>query len=307
MPTYLITQATGQQGGWTITHLLAAGATVHALVRDPQKIPSTLQRPGVTLFEGDNEDSGAIFRAAQGCKGVFLNTYPSYTDVTSEGRQAQTILDACKKAGVEAVVAATALYTGNKELWGDDESMKLVGGYYTSKTSIEDAVHGAGLKAYTILRTGFVHSNYLLPAVHRNIPALPQTGELDHAFDDGVRLPHIDEHDFGKYAAAALLDPAKFDKQEIEMGNESLTIEEVRDIIARVSGRDVKVKKRTAAEIEEASTTVPAQRFHLWANIKDLSMDTQATVDKFGIPFTSLEVYLEREKSRLLECLPSPK
>jgi uncharacterized protein YbjT (DUF2867 family) len=45
MATYLITQATGVQALLTIGNLLAAGAKVHALVRDPLKIPDVLERP----------------------------------------------------------------------------------------------------------------------------------------------------------------------------------------------------------------------------------------------------------------------
>ena len=305
MSTYLITQATGHQARWTIEYLLSAGVSVHALVRDLQKIPPVLEHPGVTVFGRDNDDPEAIFKAAQGCKGVYLNTFPSFTDIESEGLQAKVILKACEKAGVETVVACTTAYTGDKSKWNDAASWGLVGPYYQSKANIEEAVRSAGLKSYTILRPAFINHNYTLPWVLFNIPDLPKSGTLAHAFDDGVRMLHTDESDIGKYVAAALLDPIRFDGQEIELGNDYLTIEEVRDIMVRVSGKDVKVRKWTAEEIEVAKTSKTAARFQLWANSSVQSSSADVTGRKFGIPFTSLEEYFQREKSQLLACLPS--
>jgi uncharacterized protein YbjT (DUF2867 family) len=303
MSSYLVTQATGHQSQWTIEHLLAAGAKVHALVRDPQRVPGVLERPGITVFNRDNDNPEAILKAAQGCKGVFLNTYPVAT--TSERQQAKVVLEACKKAGVEIVVASTSFYTGDKSMWDDAASQKLVGPYYQSKTDIEEAVRGANLKTYTILRPAFIHHDYTLPHVHGNFPDLPKSGTLAHAYNDGVRMLHIDEQDVGKYAAAALLDPAKFGGQEIDLANECLTIEEVRDVMVKVSGRDVKLKKWTPEEIEVAKASIFAVGFQLWANIRSQSSSAKATEKKFGIPFTSLEAYMEREKAELLACLPA--
>jgi uncharacterized protein YbjT (DUF2867 family) len=155
MSTYLVTMANGHQAQWTIEYLLAAGAKVHALVRDPSTLTDKLARPGITVFGRDNENPEAIFKAAQGCKGVFLNTFP----MSPEGPQAQLVLDACKKAGVESVVASTSFYTGDKRLWDDAECFKIMGWYYTSKANAEEVVRKSGM-TYTILRPGFLHHNY---------------------------------------------------------------------------------------------------------------------------------------------------
>lgn len=305
MSTYLITLATGHQAHWTIDNLLAAGAKIHALVRDPQKVPDILKRPGVTVFGRDNDNPEAILKAAQGCKGVFLNTFPSMTDINSEAEQAKVVLEACKKAGVEHVVASTSFYTGDKSMWDNPASHELVGFYYQSKANIEELVRGMSLKTYTILRPAFIHHDYTLPHAYWNYPDLPKSGTLSHAFNDGVRMLHIDEYDIGKYAAAALLDPVKFGGQEIDLANECLTVDEVRDLMAKVSGRDIKVKKWTPEEIEVAKATVMLLKFQLWANIKTQSSSAKATEKRFGIPFTSLATYFQREKDLFLECLPT--
>lgn len=306
MATYLITQATGQQSQAVIKHLLASGAKIHAVVRDPQRIPPILESPGVTLFKGESVNFEQIFQAAQGCKGVFLNTIPF---PGLEAQQAKTIVEASKKAGVEAVVTCTTMYTGNKAMWDDVASEEAqMRGYFRSKAEVEDAVRGAGFKAYTILRPAFIHHDFMLPSSNQNFPKLSTHGELDHAYHDGARMLYTDANDVGAYAAAAFQHPAKFSGQEIELGKDSLTIEEVRDILIRVSGRDVRVRQRTPEEIEETRETFFGQRFQLWANVKDFSGMSETTKEveaKFGIPLTSLEDALKRDRERVLDCLPA--
>ncbi|KAI0866552.1 NmrA family protein [Xylaria cubensis] len=303
MATYLVTQATGNQSQWVITHLLAAGAKVHAIVRDPSKqLPDILNRPGVTIFKGESVNFDDVFRAAQGCAGVFLNTFPI---PGVELQQTKTILEASKKAGLKSVVVSTVMAAGDKAMWDNavTEEYNLLG-YYQSKFAVEEAVRHGGLEAWTILRPAFCHFDYMLPACHGNFARLASHRELDHFYNEGARMPQTDANDIGKYAAAALQDPLKFAGQAIDIASENLTIEEVRDILVRVSGRDVTTRRRTPADGEP----VPGQRFQNWANVKDFSHVMQSAKEaqaKFGIPFTPLEEALQRDKSRVLECLPA--
>ncbi|KAI0490186.1 NmrA family protein [Xylaria cf. heliscus] len=301
MATYLVTQATGNQSQWTIKHLLAAGQKVHAIVRDPSKIPDTLKRPGVTVFKGESVNFDDVFSAAQGCVGVFLNTFPI---PGVELQQAKTILEASKKAGLKSVVASTVMLAAQKAVWDDAATVETnLLDYFRSKAAVEDAVRGAGLEAWTILRPAFCHFDYMVPSAHGNFARLAEYGELDHYYDDGVRMPQTDANDIGKYAAAALQDPAKFAGQGIDIASENLTIEEVRDALVRVTGRDVGVRRRTPEDGEPVS----GQRFQQWANFKDFTSVMQGAKEaqaKFGIPFTPFEEALQRDKSRLLESFP---
>ncbi|EHK48558.1 uncharacterized protein TrAtP1_009677 [Trichoderma atroviride] len=306
MATYLVTQATGQQSQSVIAHLLAAGFKIHAVVRDPAKIPPTLKQQGITIFKGESTNFDEIFQAAQGCKGAFLNTFPI---PGIEALQAKTIVAACEKAGVENLVAATTFTVENRAFW-DDEVTKEVGlhDYWVSKAQVEEAVRAGNFKSYTIVRPAVLHTDFFLPGVHLNFPALAERGELDHAFNDGVPIFYTDIQDVGKYVAAAFQDPAKFAGQEANVIKDLLTAEEVGAIIAKVSGRDIPVKRRANVEVEELKASAHGMLFHLWANKKDLTpyvnvaKETQA---KFGIPLTSLEAALQRDKARLLECLPA--
>ncbi|KAI3395565.1 hypothetical protein diail_1076 [Diaporthe ilicicola] len=306
MSTYLITQATGQQSRWVISHLLAAGAKIHAVVRDFQKVPPILEDPSVTLFQGESKNHEDILRAAKGCKGVFLNTVPF---PGLEFLQAKTVVEACREAGVEIIVAATTHGTSHKDMWDNDAAKEIqLHGYYSSKAAVEDIVRAGGFQAYTILRPAVIHFDFFLPGSLQNFPRLSSHGVLDHLLVEGARVPYTDANDIGKYAAAAFQDPAKFNGQEIDLGNELLTIQEVRDILVRVSGRRVGVAAHTAKEVEEQGISVFGQSFHLMSNINDLSWTTagaKEVQEKFGIPFTSIEAALQRDRARLLDCLPA--
>lgn len=72
--SYLVTGATGYQGGATARALLKAGATVHALVRNPDAPAAlALKEGGSILFKGDFDDVGAIRAATAGVVGVGLS------------------------------------------------------------------------------------------------------------------------------------------------------------------------------------------------------------------------------------------
>ena len=150
--------------------------------------------------------------------------------------------------------------------------------------------------------------DYLLPSAPYNYPELSTHGELVHAYTDGTKMLHTDSFDVGKYAAAALLDPAKFGSQEIDLGNEALTVEDVRDILKKVSGREVTVRKRTPEEMKAAAGKLFSLGLQLLASKKDISTaaaGAKAVQEKFGIPFTSFEMAMLRDKARLLECIPA--
>ncbi|GKT56692.1 putative NmrA-like family protein [Colletotrichum tofieldiae] len=308
MSTFLVTQATGKQSGATIKHLLEAGAKVHAVVRNPDKVPAILRSPGVTIFQAEGDDVEALYRAARDCKGAYLNTFPI---PGFEARQAQAAVDACKRAGIETIVVSSSILAGAEGIATDAAASKSgLAGYYASKVEVEQIVRGAGLAAYTILRPGVIHYDYLAENSGFNYPELIKTGTLRHTFNDGAGIPHTVADDIGKYAAAALQNPAKFGGEEIELGNENLHPDATSKILSRVSGRDVKAEKRGQAEAEEVGQWLFGQKFFEWANLKVPELKTVADGAKdvqvrYGIPFTSMESALSKEREAVLAGLPA--
>ena len=117
-------------------------------------------------------------------------------------------------------------------------------------------------------------------------------------------MPYLDEVDVGRVAAAVLLNPAKFSGHETELAADNLSSREVRDILARVSGIDIKLHKRTPAEEEETKMTEFFQVFERLANRLPRRVDVEALEKEYGIKLTRFVEYMERNKDKLMESLP---
>lgn len=304
-PTILMTLATGKQGLATVSALLASGAKVHAVVRDPTSptAVSLSQQQGVTLFKGTNDDTSVFRTAAEGCTALFLNI-PSWPTNPDPARQARGILEACKEAGITHVVTSTSGWAGDTTKWDIPLNRESwLAEYNRNEAAVEDVVRASGLKSWTIIRPFWFYSNYLPPIGEAFYPALfkkegnNDSAELLHSFAPGRVFPHIDVADIGRFAALALCDPDTFNRQEIELAGQNLTVEEVADAIRKVPGRQIKLRRRTPVETQRDEEVVPWQ---LWANAVDLTVDIGALRSKYGFKFTTFEEFLEREKDRFI-------
>jgi|SRR5271155_3823839 len=152
--TFLITGATGQQGGHTTRLLLAAGHKVHALARNPSSEAAIeLKSLGASIFPGGFSDSEAIFTAAQGCTGIFINVSPVFSDPEGEQKHAWNIIAACRKASVKKIVQSSVCPVGKDVPLTDLDPKSWMGMYFASKQACEDAVTTAeGFDSWTILR-----------------------------------------------------------------------------------------------------------------------------------------------------------
>jgi uncharacterized protein YbjT (DUF2867 family) len=93
-PTFLVTGATGTQGGPTAHILLSQKVTVHAFVRNISSAASqALQKAGAILFQGDFDDTTSIKAAMTGVSSIFLNPSPT-AEPGLQVRQAQNFIDA---------------------------------------------------------------------------------------------------------------------------------------------------------------------------------------------------------------------
>ncbi|KAJ7742666.1 NAD dependent epimerase/dehydratase, partial [Mycena maculata] len=250
-PKFLITTATGRQGTSTVRLLLAKGAEVNALVRDPTSVASlALQSMGATLFKGDFNYVHAITAAMQGVNGVFLNTYPDFMDPNGEARQAETVLAAARAAGtVTSVVVSTVSNTTVYEDWSAIKAdFPLLSQYYFSKSSVERVVRAAGF-TYTILRPGWLMHNWIGLDAARHFPEYLSSRLITVSYPRDYRMDHLDAADVGQVAAAALLEPARFAGAELTLlGPEGMTFDEIAAHLSEAIGEEVTVKYRTTGD-----------------------------------------------------------
>ncbi|KAL5878031.1 hypothetical protein ACKVWC_007176 [Pyricularia oryzae] len=302
MSTFLVVQATGGQSQWVITHLLKSGAKVHALVRDVNKpLPAILKAEGVTLFQGEALDSDAVYAAAKSTTGVFLNTFTSETEI----QQAESVIEGARRAGVETIVASTAIGSGDKTVL-ESEHTKNSGlhMYYVNKNGIEEAVKKGGFKSWTILHPAYIHFDIFTPRNAFNFPRMPQ-GILDHVLDAGRKIAHTDASDIGRYATAALTDPAKFNGEIVELGL-AMDCDEMAAGLSKVSGKKVEAVRYTFEEARKAGVFQFGMAFQLLANgfdFSDLAGAGLRNQEKYGMGLMTFEESMVRDKEELMSTL----
>ena len=305
--TFLITSATGSQGGATARELRLRGFKVHALVRDPSSSASqALQSLGITIFEGDFFSLPAVAAALVGVTGVFLNTYPTFSETNGEIAQAKNIVTAAKEAKTVTTFVVSTVYKASEKLEIAEymPNFAFLRSYLREKAGVEEVVKKAGFGYWTVLRPNWLDYNYLGFASTIHFPEYQSKRVLTVSYDPSFKQPHFDPYDVGKFAAAALIEPQRFNGLIIELSGEPLTFAEVAEQISRVSGVQVSVRFRTEEETRELveSKKLPVIELQLWNREVSFEDDSKA-LNEYGIKLGTLEEYLEREKGRLLETL----
>ncbi|TWF95548.1 NmrA family NAD(P)-binding protein [Saccharopolyspora dendranthemae] len=275
MPTdtapVLVTGATGKQGGATARALRAAGVPVRALVRDPATPRAeTLEALGAELVTGDLRDRDSLLRAAEGVRAVFSVQMPEMTaagfDFDGEVTQGVNLIEAAEAAGVPQFVHTSVTGAGqHTEIPGWDESRwSAMHATLSAKTAIQDRVRTAGLRRWTLLKPGTFMENFL-PSTAFLFPRGVEGG-LVSVLNPGTRLSLVAVDDIGTAAAAAIAAPEQFDRVELELAGDHLSMTEIAETLSRVLGTPLSAPDMTEAQAVAAGMP-PMGASHAWLNV----------------------------------------
>ncbi|KFA64755.1 hypothetical protein S40285_01392 [Stachybotrys chlorohalonatus IBT 40285] len=299
-PTAFVCGVTGTQGGMVAAQLRANNIPVHALARDTSSPGAVAaQALGVDLWQGDFDNLSAIEAAMRGCTLLFLNFRPDFTDTSADLRWARNLIAAAKAAGVKHAVFSSGLSVNAPEklnAWNPDS---LLAKFMLSKQAIERETREAGFEHWTVIRPGNFFSNYINPLVFM-FPGLVDKGVTATAAKKDTVLPCIDPITIGKFVTAAFLDPAKFHGHNVEIADEPKTFDEILGGLSAATGRDLKAVYLSDQEIEAQVAASPFVQGQLASrNLIDfVDMDK---VKSWGVPLSSFDAFLEREKDRVAE------
>jgi uncharacterized protein YbjT (DUF2867 family) len=211
-PLFAVVGATGQQGGATVSALLAAGARVRGLTRDPASDAArALARRGVEMVRGDAGDPAGLRSAFAGVDGALVMTTPFGPGGTEqETADGVAFVDAVHDAGVPRLVF--------NSVGGAERSTGIP--HFESKRRVEEHVAEVGLAA-TFVRPVFFMENLAGAASTDDgtlVLRLPLPG--------GVPVQMVAVADIGSASAAALLDPARVPGGAIELVGDEVTGEQ---------------------------------------------------------------------------------
>lgn len=221
---FLISGATGQQGGAVARALLARGLAVRALTRGPSSAgASALRRAGATIVQGDFLDAPSLDRALASVAGAYSVQNYWKAGAAAELEQGRAFAQAARRARVPHFIYSSA--EGAERGSGVEE--------FESKWALEQLIRQLDLPA-TILRPVFFMENWL--AMKDSIAA----GKIALPLSPQTRVQQVAVRDIGAFAALAFADPAHWIGQAVGLAGAELTMPESAAVFSRALGRPMK-------------------------------------------------------------------
>ncbi|CAG8051846.1 unnamed protein product [Penicillium olsonii] len=296
--TVFVCGATGTQGGALIDHLLKTDTRIHAVTRNSDsKAAQRLKTLGVTITEGDFDHEESFKNSMSNCTTLFLNLTPNMMDLNASFEQACRVLRVAKSAGIKHIVYASATSADDPSRFTAWDPTNMVGAMMLNKQAIENEVRTAGFDTWTILRPAVFMTNFLSPMATM-YQGLTETGVLTTAYAPDTILPMVDPNDIGKFAAAAVLDPTKFNQQGIPIVSEFLGVDSLMQCLSRVTGREFKVVHLSDEEINAQKSTNPFICGQLMSRNMASLVDSKE-ISKWNISLGTWEEFLQRENARV--------
>jgi uncharacterized protein YbjT (DUF2867 family) len=222
--TVLVTGATGNQGGATARHLLAAGWRVRALVRDDTTpAAAELAAAGAELVRGDLGDRASIDAAARGAYGIFSVQAASENEIT----QGRNVAEAARAAQVQHLVYSSVGGVESQNRFYLEHGWGPI-----DKWQIEQHVRDLGGPA-TILRPAGFMEDFTSPA------RFFQDGSLNVPWHDDLVMQLIAIDDIGAFAALAFAEPDTYLGATMDITGDRLTAPQIAAALSAAAGRQV--------------------------------------------------------------------
>ena len=219
---------------------------------------------------------------------------PSWTD-NSETREATTLLDIAKKAGMKHVVVSTQLGLSHPDV---ERIFRLptLAPAVTGKIAVEKIVRGSGMP-WTVIRPGWFDTNITLPLVNTMYPGLSE-GKFVNSYAPDLRIATVDPDDIGAFVAHIFSHPDKYSGHCVDIASQELTVAEIIAEIERASGRRLDVHYRTAEENEKEMDNP-----FVVGQLCMKPLEGLADMEKIrghGVPLTSFRRFLENNKETVV-------
>ena len=227
--TILVTGATGNVGRPLVGGLLADGARVRALTRDPVGVAFP---PGVAVVGGDYAAPGTLAEAVRGADAVFVN-------IGALREHAGELISAARGTGVSKIVMLSSIAVRD-----EGDQVLFLGRQHKA---VEDAVKAAGVD-WTILRCGGFATNTLTWAA-----SVRAEGVVRFPYGEAALAP-IAEQDIAAAAVRVLLDSGHAGRTYVLTGAESLTQIQQAEAIGKAIGRPVRFEELSPGQFRPVAT-----------------------------------------------------
>ena len=277
--TILVVGATGKQGGATLRHLAKHGGfKLRGMTRNPSSdAAKALVELGVELVKGDLADKTSLENAIGSAWGVFgvQNTWEA--GVEKEETQGKRLVAVARERGVQHFVY-TSVGSAHK---------KTGIPHFDNKARVEDTVRAAGFTAYSILRPVFFMENLVSPW-------FLQGDKLMTAMKPTTKLQMIASDDIGKFGAAAFIDSAKWNRAEVDLAGDAVTMLDAATAVSSILGKEISFEALPIDAVRKNSEDM-ALMLEWFENV-GYSADIAALQAKWGIQPLTLEQWAANQK-----------
>lgn len=241
--TIMVTGASGHLGQLVTEELIAKyKGKVIAGTRNTDKLQNFREK-GLEVRKVDFNDVEGLPSAFKGVDKLFIISTDSLAIPGERLRQHQNAVKAAKAAGVKHIV-----YTS----LNNPDKVKIFFG--PDHKGTEDAIIASGLE-YTILRNNWYAQN-----LDGGIKHALETGELVTSTGDG-KVGFITREDCAHVAVAALMN-GDLHRTVLDITNEqSVSYPEIAKMLSEISGKEIKFKNVSRAEIEKGLSAMGLPSF----------------------------------------------
>ena len=276
----LVTGATGQQGGAVAAALAGSDFQLVGMTRKPDSpAAQALKKKGITIVQGDLDDSASLTKALAGAWGVFAVQNTWEAGVEKEEEQGKRIASLAREAGVQHFVYSSV-----------GSAHRATGiPHFDNKWRVEGTVRSLGFPSHVILRPVFFMENIVSPWF--------LTGDkIYSALDPKTVLQMIAVKDIGVYGARAFTDAARLNRREIDLAGDALTMTQTAAQLGAGLGRTIEYVQIPMAEVRKNS-----EDFALmleWFGRTGYNADIAALEKEFGVKSTTFATWAAGQKGR---------
>jgi uncharacterized protein YbjT (DUF2867 family) len=236
--SFLVTGATGNQGGAVVASLLSDGALIRALVREPRSPRAQeLAGHGVELVAGDLTDVDAVAAAMDGVQSAFGLTTPGPAEVA----QGQSIIGAAQRTSLPHLVLASV---------ASAQQTRSVP-HFVSKATIERAARASTVPTTVVAPTWFFEN---VLARRDDIRA----GRLPLALPARRALQCLALGDLGAIVASIMVAGSGGAGDRIELAGDELTPRDMAAALGDAVGLPIQAIETPLPEIAASSADLAA-------------------------------------------------
>ncbi|GGG88492.1 NmrA/HSCARG family protein [Paenibacillus radicis (ex Gao et al. 2016)] len=291
----LVIGGTGTQGGNVARELLKHGHHVRILTRNLESSAAkAMAILGAEMIQGDMADPASLEPAMQNVSAIFSAQYADPYDPTVEPRNAANIVQAARKFGIEQIVH-TSVAGSNLFPWWD--KYELMVQTWENKYVIEELVRNGGFPYWTILHPCWFMENFLEPNSVYMAPEL-KNGVLFGSMKADTPLKLNSGEDTAQFARAAFENPVKFNRKDINIASDELSMTQIAQTLSRFLHKEVVFETLSAEETVKRGMLEGTVNFMEWLEVvPGYGFDINETRE-YDVPLKSFEVWVEENKHR---------